>query len=67
MTTGRAGDTVRELRDYIDRTGFYRVDELYVPVICIDVRTDWGQPTFLITPIGGSGSKWVRQRITFDQ
>ena len=66
MTMRTVGDTVRELRRYIDRTGVYHVDGLAVPITCLDVRTDWGQPTWLITPVGGSGSIWVRGRVVWD-
>ena len=51
--------TVRELADMIGRRGFLDVDELEVPVKIDNARTVYGQIQYLVTPIGGTGARWV--------
>ena len=58
------GQTASELARAIGKTGLYQVDEIQFPVKVMDVVVHWGRPKFLITPIGGQGSKWVIERLS---
>lgn len=38
---------------------------LMVPVVIKDLREVWGRMDFLVSPVGGSGEKWVSaERVT---
>ncbi len=59
-----AGQTASELARAIGKTGVYEMDGLQVPIEVLDVVIHWGKPKFLITPVGGQGSKWVIERLS---
>ena len=40
------------------------LDPESVPIEVLEVTTHWGRPKFLITPVGGQGSKWVIERLS---
>ena len=58
------GQTASQLARAIGKTGVYEFEGLQVPIEVLDVVVHWGRPKFLITPIGGQGSKWVIERLS---
>ena len=56
---------VRDLAKLIDQEGNFEIDSLSFPVLIKDVRMRFGAPDVLITPVSGSGERWVaRERVT---
>jgi hypothetical protein len=51
--------TLREMNRYIDAQGWVRFDDLNVRVIVQDVRVSYGTVQLCVTPVKGSGEKWV--------
>ena len=68
MTTSKQdigqGTTARELAQCIGKHGIYSVTgDLNVEVEILDARVSWGWTQYLITPVAGSGSRWVQERL----
>ena len=51
--------TVRELAQYLGRSGHYHVQGMEVAVKVMDARVSFGQVQLAIAPYSGSGSAWV--------
>jgi hypothetical protein len=51
--------TVKELTQYLGRSGHYHVQGMQVVVQVIDARISFGQVQLEIAPYSGSGSTWV--------
>lgn len=49
------------LDDYKGRTGTIAVDDLMVEVKIADARLRFGHLDLLVTPVAGSGERWVEQ------
>ena len=50
-----------DLATYRDRQGFIKVDDLRVEVKVTDARLRFGHLDLLVTPVAGSGERWVEQ------
>ena len=56
------------LQDYIGRTGRANVGDFEIDVKVSDARTRFGHLDLLVTPVAGSGTRWVEQhRVTLDE
>jgi hypothetical protein len=56
-----------DLNDYRDRSGVISVDSLMVEVKVKDARIRFGHLDLLVTPIAGSGERWIEQhRVTLE-
>ena len=53
--------TVRELAQYLGRSGHYHVQGMEVAVKVTDARVSFGQVQLEIEPYSGSGTAWVAQ------
>lgn len=54
--------TVKEMiNEMKGRRAFWSVDSLKVLVDIRDIRDVFGRVDYLISPVGGSGTKWVQQ------
>ncbi len=52
--------TILEATQIIGKQGLLTVEkEMRVLVTVIDVRESYGQTQYCISPVGGSGGKWV--------
>ena len=56
-TTG----TVKELAQYLGRSGHYQIQGMRIVVRVVDARISFGQVQLEIAPYSGSGSTWVDQ------
>jgi hypothetical protein len=52
-------DTVKEMAQYLGRSGCYRVQGMEVAVEVTDARVTFGQVHLQIRPVSGTGSQWV--------
>lgn len=52
---------VKELSKAIDTTALLNEGGLSFPVLIKDAKISYGQPRFLVSPIGGKGEVWVNQ------
>jgi hypothetical protein len=58
--------SIKELSKAIDKTALLSEGGLSFPVLIKDAKISYGQPRFLITPVGGGGEVWVNDnRIKF--
>lgn len=57
----KTDDNKPNLDDYRDRNGFLTVDGLQVGIKITDARLRFGHLDLLITPLTGSGKRWVEQ------
>jgi hypothetical protein len=58
--------SIKELSKAIDKTALLSEGGLSFPVLIKDAKISYGQPRYLITPVGGSGEVWVNDnRIKF--
>ncbi len=53
--------TKPDLDSYRDKTGMIAVDDLLVEVKITDARLRFGHLDLLVTPVSGSGERWVEQ------
>ena len=54
--------TVKEMiNEMKGRRAFWSVDSLKVLVDIRDIRDVFGRVDYLISPVGGAGTKWVQQ------
>ena len=51
--------TVKEMAQYLGRSGRFHVQGMEVAVRVIDARLSFGQVQLAIAPYSGSGSAWV--------
>ena len=51
--------TIAEAAKIIGREGYLKLDDLLILVEVLDVRDRYGNTDYRVTPIGGSGAKWV--------
>jgi adenylyl- and sulfurtransferase ThiI len=70
MTTHRRdisrGFTVRELAQYIGKTGTYQIKDMRIDVEVLDAKVSYGQTRYLITPVSGEGSRWVQENLVLE-
>lgn len=56
-----------DLTQYAERTGSMTIDTLSFAVRIIEARTRYGHLDYRVTPLAGSGERWVEQhRVTLD-
>ena len=53
--------TVKELAQYLGRSGRFHVQGMEVAVRVVDARVSFGQVQLEIEPYSGSGTAWVAQ------
>jgi len=53
--------TVKELAQYLGRSGHYHVQGMEVAVKVTDARVSFGQVQLEIEPYSGTGAAWVAQ------
>jgi hypothetical protein len=57
-----------DLNAYRDREAFIHVDDLVIEVKIKDARLRFGHLDLLVTPISGSGQRWIEQhRVTLPE
>lgn len=51
--------TGKEMLKLIGRTGYIRDEGLLIQVSVLDTKTAWGSTLVEVTPVAGSGTKWI--------
>ncbi len=50
-----------KLKEYLGKEGHITLNGMQIPVKIVDYNNNYGKENWLVTPIGGAGTCWVRQ------